>query len=103
MFSWSSRDYVIVPVIWSHVLFLGLHFKLDPSSSPHRELVFSRDLTIAKLTNPVSCVVLGDVSLTTGRHYWKVRVDQFQGATSYSGYVAVGIATTAVQASLLGK
>lgn len=48
-------------------------------------------------------MVLGDVSLTTGRHFWKVRVDQFQGATSYAGYVAVGVATTAVQASLLGK
>lgn len=82
--------------------FLGIHFKLDPSSSPDRELAFSRDLTMAKLTGQVSSTVLGDVTVHNGRHYWKLRVDQFTGAKN-SGYIAVGVANTAQQDQILGN
>ncbi|XP_020900175.1 E3 ubiquitin-protein ligase TRIM9 [Exaiptasia diaphana] len=79
----------------------GVHFKLDPSSSPHRELAFSRDFTMAKLTGRVSSTVLGDVTLRNGRHYWKVRVDQFSGSNN-GGYIAVGVADRAEQGRILG-
>lgn len=57
---------------------------------------------MAKLTGRVSSTVLGDVDLRNGRHYWKVRVDQFSGGNN-NGYIAVGVATSAEQGRMIGK
>lgn len=57
---------------------------------------------MAKLTGRVSSTVLGDVTLRNGRHYWKVRVDQFSGANN-GGYIAVGVADRAEQEQILGR
>ena len=72
----------------------GLSFRLDPSTCPQRELVFSRDLTVARLTSPKSCRVLGNTPLTNGRHYWKVKIDQFCGL-NHDGSIAVGVSKRA--------
>ncbi|XP_048586453.1 E3 ubiquitin-protein ligase TRIM9 [Nematostella vectensis] len=79
----------------------GLHFKLDPSSCTQRELVFSRDLLVAKVTSAVPATLLGDVMLGTGRHYWKVKVDQFAGC-NHAGYLAVGVAAKPSQEKVIG-
>ena len=72
-------------------LFSGLHFTLDPSTCPKRELVFSHDLSVAKLTSPSIASVMSRVTLSNGCHYWKVRIDQFVGASN-NGFVAIGVA-----------
>ena len=72
-------------------MFSGLHFTLDPSTCPKRELVFSRDLSVAKLTSPATASVMSHVTLSNGCHYWKVRIDQFTGASN-NGFVAIGVA-----------
>jgi len=73
------------------ISFSGLHFTLDPSTCPKRELVFSRDLSVAKLTSPAIASVMSRVTLSNGCHYWKVRIDQFTGASN-NGFVAIGVA-----------
>ncbi|XP_068681372.1 E3 ubiquitin-protein ligase TRIM9-like [Montipora foliosa] len=69
----------------------GLHFTLDPTSCSKRELVFTRDLSVAKLTGPVLSNVEGNVALSSGCHYWKIRIDQFLGTNS-NGFIAIGVA-----------
>lgn len=73
------------------ISFSGLHFTLDPSTCPKRELVFSRDLSVAKLTSPAIASVMSRVTLSNGCHYWRVRIDQFTGASN-KGFVAIGVA-----------
>ena len=41
--------------------------------------------------SPQCCRVLGNVLLSTGCHYWKIKIDQFSGA-NHNGYVTVGVA-----------
>ena len=80
----------------------GLHFTLDPSSCSKRELIFSRDLSVAKLTSPVSASVIGHVTLSNGCHYWKIRIDQFLGANN-NGFVAVGVAKEQKDGAPIGE
>ncbi|PFX18591.1 E3 ubiquitin-protein ligase TRIM9 [Stylophora pistillata] len=80
----------------------GFHFTLDPSSCPKRELVFSRDLLVAKLTSPVMVSVMSHVPLANGCHYWKVRIDQFSG-TGNNGFVAVGVAKEMDDEGVIGN
>lgn len=46
---------------------------------------------MAKLTNPAIVSVMSRVALTNGCHYWKVKIDQFTGASN-NGFVAIGVA-----------
>ena len=80
----------------------GINFTLDPSSKFKRELVFSRDLSVAKLTSPVIANVTGDVVLSSGCHYWKIRIDQFAGSAN-NGFVAVGVAKELQEGTPIGK
>lgn len=79
-----------------------MHFTLNPASCPKRELVFSRDLLVAKLTSPVIANVMSHVTLANGCHYWKVRIDQFSG-TGNNGFVAVGVAKELDDGGVIGK
>ena len=81
---------------------IGLHFTLDPSSCSKRELIFSRDLSVAKLTSPVNASVTGNVTLSNGCHYWKIRIDQFLGANN-NGFVAVGVAKELKDGAPIGE
>lgn len=89
-------------ILKSNAFFTGLHFTLDPSSCLKRELVFSRDLSVVKLTSPVSASVMSHVTLSNGCHYWKVRIDQFVG-TSNNGFVAFGVAKELDDGGPIGK
>ena len=80
----------------------GINFTLDPSSKFKQELVFSRDLSVAKLTSPVIANVTGDVVLSSGSHYWKIRIDQFAGSAN-NGFVAVGVAKELQEGTPIGK
>lgn len=80
----------------------GLHFTLDPSSCSKRELVFTRDLSIAKLTGPVIASVEGNLALSNGCHYWKIRIDQFIGSNN-NGFIAIGIAKKLVDGAPIGE
>lgn len=79
-----------------------MHFTLDPSSCPKRELVFSRDLCVAKLTSPVIASVMSHVTLANGCHYWKVKIDQFSG-TGNNGFVAVGVTKDLDNQGVIGE
>lgn len=80
----------------------GLHFTLDPSSCSKRELVFTRDLSVAKLTSPVIASVEGNLALSNGCHYWKTRIDQFIGSNN-NGFIAVGVARKLVDGAPIGE
>ena len=80
----------------------GLHFTLDPSSCSKRELVFTRDLSVAKLTSPVIASVEGNLALSNGCHYWKIRIDQFIGSNN-NGFIAVGVARKLVDGAPIGE
>ncbi|XP_073248422.1 E3 ubiquitin-protein ligase TRIM9-like [Porites lutea] len=80
----------------------GINFTLDPSSKFKRELVFSRDLSVAKLTSPVIANVTGNVVLSSGCHYWKIRIDQFAGSAN-NGFVAVGVAKELQEGTPIGN
>ena len=64
--------------------------------------MFTRDLSVAKLTSPVTSSLTGHVTLSNGCHYWKVRIDQFLG-TSNNGFVAVGVAKELKDGTPIGK
>ena len=57
---------------------------------------------MAKLTNPVPASVTGNVTLSTGCHYWKVKIDQFLGNNN-NGFVAVGIAKELEDGTSIGN
>ena len=64
--------------------------------------MFSRDLSVAKLTRPVIASVTSDVTLSNGCHYWKIRIDQFTGSGN-NGFVAVGVTKELQDAAPIGK
>lgn len=57
---------------------------------------------MAKLTSPVSASVTGHVTLSNGYHYWKIRIDQFLGASN-NGFVAVGVAKELKDGAPIGE
>ena len=57
---------------------------------------------MAKLTSPVIANVTGDVVLSSGCHYWKIRIDQFAGSAN-NGFVAVGVAKELQEGTPIGR
>ncbi|EDO26154.1 predicted protein, partial [Nematostella vectensis] len=61
----------------------GLYFQLDPSTANH-ELEMSPDDCTVALKSPMYTFILGNVKLSSGRHYWRVHVDEFSSPNQLS-------------------
>ena len=64
--------------------------------------MFTRDLSVAKLTGPVIASVEGHLALSNGCHYWKIRIDQFIGSNN-NGFIAIGVAKKLVDGAPIGE
>ncbi|EDO40277.1 predicted protein [Nematostella vectensis] len=79
----------------------GLYFQLDPSTANH-ELEMSPDDCTVALKSPMYTFILGNVKLSSGRHYWRVHVDEFSSPNQLS-IIGVGIARGIIDDPILGE
>ena len=56
--------------------FSGFMFQFDQNSA-HPDLKIIDTRTVA-LSSPVYATIMGNVSISTGSHYWEVLIEQFE-------------------------
>ena len=66
----------------SHVV--GLYFHLDTSSANTELLILNNNNCTVSLKSPIYAFILGNVKISSGCHYWRVRVDQFSSPNQLS-------------------